>query len=62
MAAPVFSEEQKQEWMAGEAILPYAAIQLSPTLHYCQAEWDGLLIEKGDPEYDGICMCHEKEF
>lgn len=34
-------------------------LKWKPYLHWC-AEWDGLLIDKGDPEFE-VCTCFPKK-
>lgn len=51
--------DQKWKWMESGKALPVWAREVSPTLHFCN-EWDGLLIEEGDPEFEA-CLCLGKE-
>jgi hypothetical protein len=56
MATPERADRAKNKWawtMAG--LIPPEELEAHPTLHFC-TEWDGLVIEEGDPEFEA-CLC-----
>jgi hypothetical protein len=44
--------------MMEEGIIPLDELDKRPTLHFCY-EWDGLVIEEGDAEFE-CCNCFEE--
>lgn len=51
--------KEKWEYTQSDKKVPLEEFIKSPYLHFC-CEWDGLLIEEGDPEFEA-CDCYAKE-